>query len=261
MPKKTVIAAQLHTVRDFIKTPAETVKSLARLKKLGYDALEGAPSCVSPAEFRKMSLDAGLPPLASGTSIDELRKDYGKVVENCNELGVDHCMIAYLWTKPYVTPADWKKVAKEIDRFAERLAKDGIKLEYHNHMHEFEKVGVKNGTGGKMMLDYLFGDTQFLQAKLDFGWVVRGGQDPVAWAKRMKGRLGQVHIKDWGIVDNEPVWRAIGEGGIQWPEVFKACKASGTTCFIVEQDACPVSNDPFLSLAVSRKNIKAMGLG
>ena len=261
MPKKTVIAAQLHTVRDFIKTPEEVVKTLARLKKMGYDALEGNPACMEPAEFRKMSLDAGLPPLAAGTGYDELRDDFGKTVKRCRDLGVANACIAYLWPKPYVTIADWKKVAKQINGFAARLAKEGIALEYHNHAHEFEKVGVKNGAGGTMMLDLLLDNAPLLQAKLDFGWVVRGGQCPVAWAKKMKGRLGQVHLKDWGVFNNEPVWRAIGEGGIQWPDVFKACKASGTTCFIVEQDGCPISNDPFLSLAISRKNIKAMGLG
>ena len=261
MPKKNIIAAQFYTVRDFNKTPADVAKSLARIKKMGYDALEGNPECVEPAEFRKMALDAGLPLLAGGTGLDDLRADLGKTVKRCNDLGVARATIAYLWPNPYVTQNDWKKVAREIDRYAVRLAKEGIALEYHNHAHEFEKVGVKNGQGGKMMLDLLLDNAPNLQAKLDFGWVVRGGQDPVAWAKKMKGRLAQVHVKDWGIVNNEPVWRAIGEGGIQWVDVFKACKASGTTCFIVEQDNCPVSNDPFLSLAISRKNIQALGLG
>ena len=261
MPKKPVIAVQLHTVRDFIKTPEEVVKALARLKKLGYDALEGNPACVEPAEFRKMLLDAGIENVAAGTGLDELRNDFGNAVKLCHDLGVTYTMIAYLWIKPYVTQADFKKVAKEIDRYAARLLKEGITLQYHNHMHEFEKVGVKNGAGGKMILDMLFDNAPNLQGKLDFGWVVRGGHDPVFWAKKMKGRLDQVHIKDWGVVENEPVWRAIGEGGIQWADVFKACKASGTTCYIVEQDACPITKDPFLSLAISRKNIKALGLG
>jgi len=259
MPKKPVIAAQPHTVSGFMKTPADVATTLARLKKLGYEAVETPVPCVTPAEFRKMALDAGLPPLAGGTSIDELRTDFAKVVTRCHDLGVDRVMIAYLWIVPYKTVADFKKVFKEMDGFAKRLAKEGILLEYHNHSHEFEKLGIKNGTGGKTILDMMFETAPNLHAKLDFGWIVRGGGNPVAWAKKMKGRLGQVHIKDWGVIDDKPAWREIGEGGIQWPEVLKACQASGTTHFIVEQDSCPVTNDPFLSLAISRKNLKAMG--
>ena len=114
-----------------------------------------------------------------------------------------------------------------------------------------------------MFLDLLFAYTNpaYLQAELDLGWVARGNQSPVAWVRKMVGRLDQVHLKDWGVQADHPVWRAIGEGGICWPCVFKACKIAGTRDYIVEQDACPLTGDPFLSLAVSRKNIKAMGLG
>jgi sugar phosphate isomerase/epimerase len=130
-------------------------------------------------------------------------------------------------------------------------------------MFEFEKFGVKNGKGGQMFLDLLFRNTnpKFLQAELDLGWVSRGNESPVEWILKMRNRLDQVHLKDWGVKDDRPVWRAIGEGGIDWVAVFKACKKAGTKHYIVEQDSCPITNDPFLSLAVSRANIRAMGLG
>ena len=82
-----------------------------------------------------------------------------------------------------------------------------------------------------------------------------------ARAVKLKGRLDQVHLKDWGVMDDKEIWRAIGEGGIDWPAVFQACKAAGTRDYSAEQDSCPVTNDPFLSQAISRRNIKAMGLG
>ena len=39
MPQ-TQIGAQLYTLRDFLKTPADIAKTLARVKKLGYDAVQ-----------------------------------------------------------------------------------------------------------------------------------------------------------------------------------------------------------------------------
>ena len=42
MARKYVVAAQLYTLRDFLKTPADVAKTMARLKKIGYDAAEVA---------------------------------------------------------------------------------------------------------------------------------------------------------------------------------------------------------------------------
>jgi len=37
---KTMIAAQLYTVRDFMKTPEDMAKSLKKVKALGYGAVQ-----------------------------------------------------------------------------------------------------------------------------------------------------------------------------------------------------------------------------
>jgi hypothetical protein len=37
---KTMIAAQLYTVRDFMKTPGDMAKSLKMVKALGYGAVQ-----------------------------------------------------------------------------------------------------------------------------------------------------------------------------------------------------------------------------
>ena len=58
---------------------------------------------------------------------------------------------------------------------------------------------------------------------------MRGGMDPVLWAERMKGRMDQVHLKDWGLIGGEFAFRALGEGRINWPAVVKACKKAGVT--------------------------------
>ena len=262
MPKKPVIAAQLYTLRDFLKTPAEVAKTMAKVKKIGYDAAQISGVCpMDPAELRKLMLAAGVEPIGAHIGLNEFRTAEKKVIADCKAWGIKYVAIPWLPRENYKTLADWKVLFKEFDGYAARFAKEGLVVQYHNHMFEFEKFGIKKGAGGQTILDMMYANTKFLQAELDFGWVVRGGHCPVAWAKKMKGRLDQVHFKDWGIINDQPAWREIGEGGIDWVSVYKACKASGTTDFIVEQDSCPVTNDPFLSLSISRKNIKAMGIG
>ena len=262
MAKKPVIAAQLYTLRDFLKTPADMAQTMARLKKIGYDSAQiSGVGPIAPAELRTIMLDAGVTPIGAHVGVEQFRNNLASVISNCHQWGISYVAIPWLDATKLSTLDAWKALAKEFNGFGKALAKEEIVLQYHNHMFEFEKFGVKKGAGGKMFLDLLFDNTspKYLQAELDLGWVARGNQSPVAWVRKMKNRLDQVHLKDWGVVANQPVWRAIGEGGICWPCVFEACKASGTIHYIVEQDACPVTNDPFLSLTVSRKNIKAMG--
>jgi sugar phosphate isomerase/epimerase len=264
MAKQVQIAAQLYTLRDFLKTPADIAAAMPRVRKAGYATAQiSGVGPIDPAELRRIMLDAGVEPIGAHVGVDQFRNDLAGTIATCRQWGIGYVAIPWLDCSKLTTVADWKVLAKEFNAFGKACASEGIVLQYHNHMFEFEKFGVKNGRGGMTFLEMLFKYTnpKYLQAELDLGWVARGNENLVAWIGRMKGRLDQVHLKDWGVKANQPVWRAVGEGGIDWPPVLKACKAAGTTCFIVEQDACPITNDPFLSLAVSRQNLKKMGLG
>jgi sugar phosphate isomerase/epimerase len=237
---------------------------MKRVKQIGYDAAQiSGVGPIAPDELRDIMLDAGVEPIGAHVDVGQFRDNLQGVIADCHAWGIEYVAIPWLDFSKLTTTADWKALAKEFNGFGKILAKEDIVLQYHNHMFEFEKFGIKNGRGGTMFLDLLYSYTDpcYLQAELDLGWVARGNQSPVAWVNKMKGRLDQVHLKDWGVMKNEPVWRAIGEGGIDWPAVFKAFKAAGTIHHIVEQDSCPITNDPFLSLKVSRQNLKAMGLG
>jgi sugar phosphate isomerase/epimerase len=50
----------------------------------------------------------------------------------------------------------------------------------------------------------------------------------------------------------------VGEGNLNWPEIIEACRHAGVEYYAVEQDTC--CRDPFESLAISLRNLKAMGL-
>ena len=60
------------------------------------------------------------------------------------------------------------------------------------------------------------------------------------------------------VVDNKQVFAEVGEGNLNWPAILEACKEANIRWYIVEQDVCP--GDPFESLAVSLRNLQAMGL-
>lgn len=260
--KKHIVSAQLYTLRDYTHSVKEIVKTMRKIRKIGYTSAQiSAMASLDPAELRRLMTDEGVEPISAHVGLAEYA-DIPAVAAQCHGWGVKHVVIPYLPLDSVPTVASWKKIARQFSAYGKALAKEGVILLYHNHAFEFQKYGIRGGRGGQAGLDILFenSDPRYLQSELDIGWVARGGHNPVTWAKKLKGRLDQVHVKDWGMLDNEPVWRAVGEGGIEWPAVIKACKASGTRHFIVEQDDCPITNDPFKSMRISFENLQALGL-
>lgn len=261
MAKKYRVAAQMYGFRDFIKDPDGMKSTFKRVKKMGYDYAQiSGFGPIEASELRKICDGAGVEPIGAHIALKNFRENEKKVIADCHAYGIGYVAIPWLPSAEYKTPADWRKLFKEFDAYAKRFAKEGLVVQYHNHSFEFEKFGIKNGKGGKTILDMLYDGTKDLQAEIDFGWVARGGYNPVLWAQKLKGRLDQVHLKDWGIVGGNPEFRAIGEGSLDWPAIIKACKASGTKDFIVEQDTCVVTKDPFRSYEISRRNLLDMGL-
>lgn len=261
MVKTYRLAAQMYGFRDFIKTPEDMVSTIRKVKAMGYDCLQiSGFGPIEAVELKEMCDDVGVLPIGAHVGINAFRADETKVIADCQSWGVEYVAIPGLGRADYKTLADWKRVFSEMEGYAQRFAKEGIVVQYHNHAWEFEKLGIKDGAGGQTIYDLLWENTQQLQGEPDFGWISRAGYDPVLWAEKLTGRIDQVHLKDWGIVDNQPEFRAIGEGSLNHPAIIEACKASGTKDFIVEQDTCKITQDPFLSYAISYRNLLKMGL-
>ena len=77
-----------------------------------------------------------------------------------------------------------------------------------------------------------------------------GGGNILQWIERLSGRLPFMHCKDYGIDDrDQPVFREIGRGNLDFPAIIAAARRAGCQWYIVEQDECP--GDPFESLRIS----------
>ena len=96
-------------------------------------------------------------------------------------------------------------------------------------------------------------DPKYFDFELDTYWIQAGGADPVEWIRKVEGRMEVIHLKDMAILDNEQVFAEIGEGNLDWPRIFQACRDIGVKWYAVEQDSC--LRDPFESLAISFRYI------
>jgi sugar phosphate isomerase/epimerase len=244
------IAMQLYTLRDLCKTPADIASTFKALKEIGYPAVQvSGIGPIEPTELKKIADDFGLIICASHTAYEKLTQELDQVIEthkiwNCSQIAVPVAPVELRSGEGYV------KFANEMNEVGEKLAKEGITLSYHNHAFEFEKFNGKTG----LELIYETADPRYFQGEIDTYWIQYGGGDPVAWCKKLAGRLPLLHLKDYGIVDNQPVYMEIGEGNLDMPAILRAAREAGTLWLPVEQDVC--RRPPLESAKISFENLK-----
>lgn len=251
---KSVIAAQMYTLRQFTQTPTDIASTMKKVKALGYDAVQ--LSALGPIELRELKNilnGEGLAVCATHTSYERMRDKSKAVIEEHQLLACQHTAIGGM-PQEYRSEKGFSKFAQEASEVAHRLKEAGLSFSYHNHSFELESFARRTG------LQILFeeSDPAVFNFEIDTYWIQHGGGDPAAWIRKAKGRIPLVHFKDMTILNGEQMMAEVGEGNLNWPEILKACEKSGVRWYLVEQDIC--QRDPFESLGISLKNLKAMGL-
>lgn len=251
--KITQVAAQLYTVRDFAKTPAEIAQALKRVRAMGYTAVQvSGIGPIEPAELRRMLDGEGLTCCATHEDMHQILKDPAPLIEKLKALGCGYTAYPFPAGFDVHDEDSMLKLAAELNRVGELFHRAEITLSYHNHQLEFARLGSRTA------LDVIFANTDpaYLHAEIDTYWVQYGGGVPQDWCTKLAGRLSTIHMKDYGIdAKNSPVFKEIGAGNLNWPAIIRAAEGSGCHWFIVEQDVCP--GDPFDSLKQSFDYIQA----
>jgi sugar phosphate isomerase/epimerase len=250
----SVLAAQLYTLRDFTKTPADIATTFKKVREIGYQAVQcSALGPIPPADLRKILDDNGLFCCATHIGFERMRDDPDGVIAEHKTIGCPYTAVGSL-PASYRNAEGYVKFAKEASAVAKRLKASGLTWGYHNHSFELEKFGARTG----LEILYAESDPQYFTAEIDTYWIAHGGGDPAQWIRSVKGRSPLVHFKDMTIKDGKQIMAEVGEGNLNWPAILAACKEAGVIWYIVEQDTC--QRDPFESLAISLRNLQKMGL-
>lgn len=248
---KNSIAAQLYTLRDFMKTPDAIFETLKKVKQMGYNAVQvSGIGPIEPLLLKKMAEETGLEICATHTSYDRLKNDIDAVIEehklwNCEYIGLGGLPQAFRSSRD-----GYMAFLTDVSGFTRKIKQSGLQFVYHNHKFEFEKFDGKTG------LEILFdnSDPGTFGFEIDTYWVQAGGGNPVDWIRKVEGRMGIVHLKDMAIKEDQQIYAEIGEGNLDWPSIIKACRETGVKWYAIEQDVC--QRDPFESLAMSLRYLE-----
>jgi sugar phosphate isomerase/epimerase len=248
------VAAQLYTLREHIKTPAEIAASLKRVRQIGYRAVQvSGMGPIGEDELNRILQGEGLVCCATHEPGAKILHETAAVVARLQKLNCRYTAFPHPGNLDFGSLPTVLDVAARLDKAGRLMREAGLVLTYHNHAVEFQRLD------GKLVLDWLYEktDARNVQGEIDTYWVQHGGGDPVAWCRKLRRRLPLIHLKDYTVIGGRPSFAPVGGGNLDIPAVVNAADASGCEWFIVEQDDC-YGADPFEALAQSYRYLESL---
>jgi sugar phosphate isomerase/epimerase len=250
-----VVAAQLYTLRDYVKTAADFAGTAKKVRALGYTAVQvSGIGPIADGDVKAALDDAGLACCITHVRTPWPWPDLDAVIAQHKLWKCPNVAIGSMPGPYRADEAGVRRFAAEANEVGRKLHEAGLTFSYHNHSFEFVRYGRRTA----LELLYQETDPRYLKAELDTYWVQHGGGDPAAWIRKMKNRMPVVHFKDMTVLNDQPAMAEIGEGNLNWPAILDACREANVAWCAVEQDVC--QRNPFESLKISYNNLKAMGL-
>ena len=253
------LGLQMYSVRDFTKTPEETADAMKQIRAIGYTSIQtaGAPATVEEAEWYKAAADAvGLAICGAHHGWKLLQEDIETVIAIHRILGTENVGLGIMPLEARGSEEALMDFICAANKIVDRLAKAGLKFNYHNHSFEFKKYGDK--TMMDILIEKLDPRATFV---LDTYWVQHGGYDIRKMMDRLEGRIDILHLKDMGACGGEkgnlPYITEIGSGNINFDDIIPLGERIGVGHFVVEQDLNFATGNAMESVRASYDYLKS----
>ncbi|MBQ3796547.1 MAG: sugar phosphate isomerase/epimerase [Butyrivibrio sp.] len=261
------------------------LRTLESIKSAGYDGIELNEFMIRPTPFivRLLTKFAGMPTgnsgkldwkkliSESGLKVISLHSYLNSIEENPEaaakealSFGTDTVVITGMYRFDYGNFAEVKKLAVRLNMAGKALLPYGVKLLYHNHNVELQRVSEEK-TAYDLIVENT--DPQYVNFELDTYWMADGGADVTALVNKLSDRMVMWHINDRGCRKKGPFITPIlkedaaelGTGNMPLDAILETVKANtGVEAIVLETHKNWIDNDPIKSLTVSaewfRKN-------
>jgi sugar phosphate isomerase/epimerase len=244
------IALQLYSIRKDLEQ--DLPGTLEAVAKMGYDGVEFAGYYGRTAEELRALLDRfGLRCAGTHTRIDTLSpENLAETIRYNKVLGNKFLIVPSLPAVHSNSRQAWLDAAALFNDIAAQVEPEGMEVGYHNHFVEFQPLE------GELPMDTFFGNTRKdVVMQLDLGNAMHGGGKPIDFLVKYPGRSRTIHLKEYSSGYDKAL---IGEGEVDWQEVFRLCEEQGVTeWYIVEQENYALP--PLECVDRCLQNLRAMG--
>jgi len=204
---------QLYSARNY--QPWEGV--LAQTAATGFTGVEPFAAVFDHATaFRALADRNALALPAAHVPLKLLEEQPEQAFDVCHTLGVELIVVPWLpeEARP-TTRAAADDLGRRLAVLQRRAAASGFRLAYHNH--DFEFITLEDGS---LLMEVLLGAEPAILWEADIGWLIRAGQDPLAWLDRYSDRVVSVHLKDYVGGESEGGWADLGYGPTDYRPIF-----------------------------------------
>jgi sugar phosphate isomerase/epimerase len=224
------IGIQLYSLRDM--QAASVANTINLLGGIGYPEVElFTMQGQTAATWRGILEAANVRAVAAHVGIDRWRNELDTVLNEAETLGMQYVGVPGIFPNPPATRETYRGLAREFDRYAERVADRGMRFYYHNHNFEFAR------DGGTRLYDILLDgtDPDLVFFEMDLYWTVTAGVDPLDYLSVFdQSRWPLFHVKDRDAAGN---FADLGEGNINFARIFRELSNKHYHHYFVERDS------------------------
>ena len=238
------IAAQLWIFSQTQNWDAQAAALLRGLAEAGYESVEGL---YGQAPYKGETLpDAGISYAAAHLTPPGLM-NLEPLLDFLQAMDARHiCSSGPLqWHER--TADDYRKTAEFLNETGRCLREREIRLHYHNHAFEFEKVDGER-TAMDLLLTAL--DPDFVTLCFDAGWAEQAGQSAADFLREHGDRSEFLHLRDFRGAQSVP----LGQGDLDLAAQIALLPGLPSLKYlVVEQDP---SADPLKDMRISRRYLR-----
>lgn len=212
-------------------------------------------------DWPKLIEESGLSVISLHCYLDAIEEDPRTVAEEAKCFGTDTVVVTAMYRFDYSDLEAVKNLAKRLNKAGEALSSYGVRLLYHNHNAELQKV-----TPDKTAYDVIIEETDpgYVNCEFDSYWMTDGGADVPRVMEELGSRLKLWHINDRGYRKSGPYMTPLlkedamepGYGNMNLEELSEIAIRNGVEGVILETHKNWYDNNPITSLELSAAFMK-----
>lgn len=242
---------QLYTIRENMVDSASIEAAFAETHAMGYEQVEtfgymsgnffgytpeGLNDAIHAADMSSPSGHYLPMELAMGEVGPISTENIPAMLDAAEALGQKWIIIPWM-NEAWRTAEGYEHLVVYLSQLGEAARERGLIAAWHNHDFEFAPLDPNDPesiTAYEYLLKSLEGTNVVFE--MDLHWVAFAGENPVDWFENYPGRFPLWHVKDFAAdtVTQVPV----GQGVIDWENIFNHAELSGLEHYFIEQDVC-----------------------
>lgn len=207
-------------------------------------------------DWPKLIEESGLKVISIHSNLGSIENDAKAIADEAKNFGTDTVVITGMYRFDYSSLDEVEELAQRLNKAGKALSEEGIRLLYHNHNVELQKV-----TSEKTAYDIIIEETDpaYVNFEFDSYWMADGGANVPALMEKLGSRMKLWHINDRGYTKSGPYMTPIlkenatelGNGNMDLDTLSAIAKKNGVEGVILETHKNWVDSDPIKSLQVS----------